>query len=471
MFLKTNRGVLIVAGLCLASGAARGLVVDRAALDLFSAVRSNRIEQVQSVLDESGEAAVHLTVAAGVTPLHVAAALDLDSMTAALLDRGADVEARTSRGFTPLHWAASRDAVHAARVLLERGANLEARSAAGITPLHWAANNNATNAVRLLLAQGADPLPKTDSGFTPLHWAVQEDAHVAAESLAFQAVTLAMEAEAAAAAEAAPEQEDAEPAPDRAESPLPAPEESVPMAHLPRPAFGRSLLVPLGFGEKLSFVWLERLGVWVGAHEITNGQYRRWRPKHNSMFHGGFSLNGNSQPVVYVSWEDALEFCRWLNKTHGDRVPRGCIFRLPTEVEWVTAARCGENRTYPWGNTWPPKYGNFSDLTARRSFANWRGIRRYDDGFAVTCPVYQSGANEWGIYGLAGNVWEWCSDWYSGARRYRLRKGGGWDFDGEASLRVDARGFDRPDARYDTIGIRLVVSRPGGRPVERVTAR
>ena len=68
--------------------------------------------------------------------------------------------------------------------------------------------------------------------------------------------------------------------------------------------------------------------------------------------------------------------------------------------------------------------------------------------------------NEWGIYGLAGNVWEWCSDWLDDKdRRYKLRKGGSWDFDPKSSLRVVAKGIDLPTAKYDTIGFRVIVAK------------
>jgi formylglycine-generating enzyme required for sulfatase activity len=76
----------------------------------------------------------------------------------------------------------------------------------------------------------------------------------------------------------------------------------------------------------------------------------------------------------------------------------------------------------------------------------------------VTCPVSQSGYNEWGIYGLAGNVWEWCLDWYTAKREYRVRRGGSWDFDTEPNLRINTIGFDRPEVRDDTIGFRVVAS-------------
>jgi len=76
----------------------------------------------------------------------------------------------------------------------------------------------------------------------------------------------------------------------------------------------------------------------------------------------------------------------------------------------------------------------------------------------VTCPVDKSGANEAGIHGLAGNVWEWCDDWFDPDKKYKVRHGGSWDFDEKPSLAVLFRGFDRPDLKDDTIGFRLVVS-------------
>jgi len=436
------------------------IVMDEVAVELIDAIRSNDIARIEATLAASGEAAAHMAVGPGITPLHIAAALDLRTVANLLVTVGADVNARTQGGFTPLHWAASRNATGTAEMLLESGADIQAVTANGITPLHWAANNNATNIVGLLIARGAEVLPETAHGQTPLHWAVITKSRGAAVALAFQAVSEEMDAEATAVGEAAAETAETDgPAPE--ETPPPPPEEIVPVEHLPRPVFGRSLVVPIGFGEKLSFAWVEKLRLWVGTYEVTNGQFRRFKPKHKSMFHDGFSLNGNDQPAVYVSWHNAMAYCKWLNRNYIDRTPRGCSFRLPTDDEWQAVAQCGDNRLYPWGNRWPPKYGNFSDLAARTAFTNWEGIRHYDDGYAVTCPVSDSGSNEWGIYGLAGNVWEWCSDWYDAGRTYKIRRGGCWDFDGEASLRVDARGFDRPEARYDTVGFRLFVSRKG----------
>jgi len=139
-------------------------------------------------------------------------------------------------------------------------------------------------------------------------------------------------------------------------------------------------------------------------------------------------------------------------------MPKNFIARLPTDREWTAMAKCGSERIYPWGDEWPPKYGNFSDLTARKELTNWSGIRGYDDGCAVSSPVTESGPNEWNIYGLAGNVWEWCDDWFDSSKQYKVRHGGSWDFDYRKSLRIDYRGFDKPDTKDDTIGFRVVIA-------------
>jgi len=423
---------------------------DLKALSIHEAVQRHDALAVSQIL-ENDRLQVNTMAGNGVTPLHVAAALDDPIVAGILIAAGADPEAVTAEGFTPLHWAASRDAVHTARMLIRLGAKVDAASPQGITPIHWAAGKNATNVVKLLIQNGADINVPTELGLLPRHWAVRSGADDTTTILLFKAVSDSIaEEERQAAARPPPPQK-----------PPPAPPKQVApdlIAPGPRAVPGETLVVPLGFGQDMKFVWIKTLRIWIGKFEVSNGQYRRFKPDHDSLFRENFSLNEDDQPVVYVSWFDAAAFCQWLTRNFSNRLPENCLFRLPTSEEWEAAARCGDNRKYPWGQSMPPRYGNYSDISAREAFTDWSGIRHYNDGFAVSCPVAESGSNEWGIFGLAGNVWEWCLDWYDDAQRYRVRHGASWDFDTEVFLPIESSGFDRPEAAYDNLGFRVVVS-------------
>lgn len=388
---------------------------------------------------------------AGVTALHVAAALNQEDACAMLLARGAPVQARTEAGFTPLHWAAARDAESAARVLLEYGANPNIDTPHGVTPLHWAAANNATNVVRLLLNASARYDATTDGGHTALHWAVLRRAHEASVLLAYRIVSDEMDRDAAGGW--------APPRPERSEA---SAHTEVPSVHADnvggwRVAPGSDLLIALAPGVTLDFVWLEGLGIWMARYETSNAQFRRFCPTHHVPSRGEWELDAEDQPCAAVTWYQAAAFCEWLTERYGYRIPAGYRFDLPTVEEWQAAAQCGMQRRYPWGDAWPPTTGNYRDRSAASLWPEGPVIETYADGFPAACPVALAGTNAWGLVGMGGNVWEWSRDWSDETRRYKVRLGAAWDCGDEPSLRIEMRGFDRPDVADDTVGFRVVV--------------
>ena len=160
----------------------------------------------------------------------------------------------------------------------------------------------------------------------------------------------------------------------------------------------------------------------IGKYEVTNAQYRRFKAEHDSKDYNGESLNGDNQPVVSVSWNEAIAFTEWLTKNSGGTA----TFRLPTEAEWEYAARAGTEKIRYWGDD--PKhdnacfYANVGDAALAKVFPTvveqWKKdymwfVHACDDGYAVTSPVGKFKPNALGLYDMLGNVWEWCQDSYA----------------------------------------------------------
>ncbi|BAI79800.1 conserved hypothetical protein [Deferribacter desulfuricans SSM1] len=211
---------------------------------------------------------------------------------------------------------------------------------------------------------------------------------------------------------------------------------------------------------------------YMSIYEITNEQYRKFEPKHNSGKYKGYSLNGDKQPVVNISWEDAKNFTKWLSKRND------IIFRLPTEAEWEYTARAGSRKDFYWGDNVSVicEYANVHDTTSKKTFKNftWDNFQ-CNDGFAVTAPVGSFKPNKFGLYDMLGNVWEWTEDVYAhdyylksplrnpkgpkpelNKENKRVIRGGGWPCK-PSLVRLASRNWDYQDSISVRIGFRIVM--------------
>ncbi len=202
-------------------------------------------------------------------------------------------------------------------------------------------------------------------------------------------------------------------------------------------------------------------GFWAGEFEITNEQYALFDPQHDSKIERsdflhfsdedrGWRVNGPKQPVCRVTWQQAVEFCRWLSKKTGEH------FRLPTEAEWEYAARGGSQSPLWFGDT-GKDFRSFSNLAdymllnppgAGKYVPAWRpAVAAVNDGYRVSAPGGSYEANQFGLYDMAGNVAEWTLSTY---RAYPYNTADGRD-DVATAGRKTVRGgswYDRPeDAR------------------------
>lgn len=232
-------------------------------------------------------------------------------------------------------------------------------------------------------------------------------------------------------------------------------------------------------------------GFWLGRYEVSNGQFRQYRPDHDSGAFEGISLNDDNQPVVHVTWEDTQRFSAWLSEKSGKR------FRLPTEAEWEYAARGGTSSARFWGDSFSCAcgYANVLDRSFKRgakmynryipSRRTWLAeifFRDCTDGFVATAPVGSFRANPFGLHDMLGNVWEWCADFFvedyalagprnnpqgptwADSRRsprdtwvFHAGRGGGWGNHAEDTRVAFRFGFESTTHGED-IGFRLALS-------------
>ena len=164
---------------------------------------------------------------------------------------------------------------------------------------------------------------------------------------------------------------------------------------------------------------------YIGKFETTNGDWRKFRddpgyddpkfwprgqvfPKNLVPYwtqannHGGGTPDSDNYPVIGINWDSATAYCNWLSAKTGKK------YRLPTEAEWEKAARGTDQRRYPWGNNIDRTYANF---VGTQSFDTVRPVGFFDGTKRGDLQTH-SNASPYGAFDMAGNIMEWCQDWY-----------------------------------------------------------
>ncbi len=232
--------------------------------------------------------------------------------------------------------------------------------------------------------------------------------------------------------------------------------DGAPMAQIPPGEFQMGSYYGCENEEPVHTVYVDAF--YIDKYEVTNAQYRRFvlatghsEPEGSGYMDGkwldGFKpwsdsrFSSDTHPVVCVSWYDAQAYASWAGK------------RLPTEAEWEKAARGGlVGMEYPWGNERTEENANYGSCIGH------------------TTPVGNYPPNDYGLYDMAGNVWEWCADWYdrnyyshsprsnpqgADSGSYRVVRGGGWSRH-PCSIEVATRLYYIPSIKCDYIGFRCV---------------
>jgi formylglycine-generating enzyme required for sulfatase activity len=236
---------------------------------------------------------------------------------------------------------------------------------------------------------------------------------------------------------------------------------------------------------------------YIGVHEVTVGQFRKFVEAENYKSEaerdgkGGYGYDAETgqfsqdakyswrnpgfeqdhkHPVVNVSWNDGVAFCKWLSRVEGRD------YRLPTEAEWEYSCRAGSSREFTFGDDAEQLvgFGNVADASLKTKFPNLNFTTvRGNDGSLFTSRVGSYRSNEFGLHDMHGNVHEWCSDWYwdyptsavvdavgPATGSYRVSRGGCWQHLA-AHCRSAYRDWNPPDFRSDYLGFRVALSSTG----------
>ena len=225
---------------------------------------------------------------------------------------------------------------------------------------------------------------------------------------------------------------------------------------------------------------------YVGIREVTNAEYREFRPEHNSGSFGGATLNNPNQPVVGLTWNEVAEYLNWLSiqdqlqpvyemisGQYRPMIPLRNGYRLPTEAEWERIAKFNnsdseEQQLFPWGNDLlaSDRIANVADISTARVFQNI--FNNYSDGYITSSEVDALPQDGWGLFGMGGNVSEWVQDVYSVPvttetleidplgpldGSFHVYKGGNWRSGTLSELRASFRGFS--ESSHDYLGFRI----------------
>jgi len=223
---------------------------------------------------------------------------------------------------------------------------------------------------------------------------------------------------------------------------------------------------------------------YLSQKPVTNSQFHLFDKDHTSGEFGGNSLDDGKQPVVNITWEEAVSYLNWLSSqdnlepfyqeqgsSYIGASPPTNGYRLPTEAEWAFSARqvgSPKAQRFPWSGSFPPTMatGNFADESARDLLP--RIIAGYQDGYPVASPVGSFPPNKGGFFDMGGNIGEWCHDFYSPSSGFKVNlkdplgpptgvhhviRGSSWKDSSITELRLSYRSYHK-EAR-DNVGFRV----------------
>ncbi len=243
--------------------------------------------------------------------------------------------------------------------------------------------------------------------------------------------------------------------------------------------------VPVLGTQTLFCKWMTRVQdftafVKATGHDATEAMHslraEGWQQLGASWESPGFE-QGPTHPVCGVNWDDAQAFCLWLTERErqAKRLKPDQAYRLPKDWEWsvavgLTEPRAGTPReksekvpgVYPWGRQWPPPAGAGNFAGAEAQDADWPAsmevIAGYDDGYPRTAPVGSFAANPFGLFDMAGNLWEWCEDWSDGQKKTRVLRSGSWLNFAAVRLLSSFRLSFQQAYRVSSVGFRVVLA-------------